>query len=98
MEAPGMHLHLRSLRTIIPAAMEPNPSMPSKGSGDAVCGKRPDLEPLLALVLAPVVAAPWSAVDVPVVAAEPLVPWSPVLDDGLVAAVPVFAPPEVLPC
>ncbi len=40
----------------MPAAMEPKPSMPRKGSGEAVCGKRPDLLPFEDA------AAPWSEV------------------------------------
>ena len=86
-EAPGMRPHLRSLRTIMPAAMEPNPNMPRKGSGEAVCGRRPDFDfdPLEV-----VAAAPWSdeEEDWPLVADDPCVPC--VVSAG--EAVPVVEP------
>ncbi len=70
---------MRSLRSIMPAAIEPNPSMPRNGKGEAVCGRRPALDPLLEVAVLSVAAAPcWLVsaeeplVAVPVV--EPVVP------------------------
>src|SRR5579864_8432916 len=72
----------------MPAAIEPNPSMPRNGSGEAVWGRRPDFA---FVPLEVVAAAPWSDVveDWSLVAVELCVPcW--VVSAG--AALPVVVP------
>ncbi len=44
--APAVNCYFRSLRVIMPAAMEPKPIKPRNGSGEAVCGRLPLLAPL----------------------------------------------------